>query len=445
MATVSNTCTGIYGSDCKVYLEYILNSQNIQNNTSNITLKLYAQATSTSVAAYNFNNNCKAYIKIDNVTKKSSTTLNMDFRNKKKVDMLTWTGNVTHNTDGKLTISISGNFDTNGPSSVKTGSVSKSWALTAIPRASSITCGGGNVEENAVININRANNAFTHTLTYTFQGLTGNIATKTTATSVNWIIPKTFYAKMPNVQTATGKIECQTYLGNNLIGKSTCDFTAKVDIVKNKPDVSATVVDVNEKTVALTGDKNKFIKYHSNAKVDITATVKNGATINYREVNCNGKIGKETSNILIGIDSGVFNVSCKDTRQLNNSISIKKELIEYVKLAFKEIKISRPSTTSNTVNVSIKGNYFNGNFGTQENTLSLKYRYKEPEKSWEDIKEYISLIPVIHDDNTFSYEGSLGDIYDFQKEYEFQFVIEDKLVEKPEKEERTLTRRNTNH
>lgn len=445
MATVSNTCTGTYGSDCKVYLEYTLNSQNIQNNTSNITLKLYAQATSTSVAAYNFNNNCKAYIKINNVTKKSSTTLNMDFRNKKKVDMLTWTGNVTHNADGKLTISISGNFDTNGPSSVKTGSVSKSWTLKAIPRASSITCVGGNVEENAVININRANNAFTHTLTYTFQGLTGNIATKTTAISINWTIPKTFYAKMTDTQTAKGKIECQTYLGNELIGKSTCDFTAKIDVVKNKPDVSATVVDVNQRTLALTGDRNKFIKYYSNAKVDITATAKNGATIDYREVNCNGKRGKEASNILTGIDSGIFNVSCKDTRQLRNSVSIKKELIEYVKLSFKEIKTGRPSTTSNTVHVSIKGNYFNGNFGAQGNSLSLKYRYRKSGGNWTNKEEYISLTPTIHNDNTFSYEGNLGDIYDFQEEYIFQFLIEDKLVEKPESKEDIVTRRYTNN
>ena len=59
MAVVSNTCKGSYGSDCKVYLEYSINSQSVENNTSNITLHLYAQATSTNVGAFNSNHNCE--------------------------------------------------------------------------------------------------------------------------------------------------------------------------------------------------------------------------------------------------------------------------------------------------------------------------------------------------------------------------------------------------
>ena len=146
MATVSNTCNGSVGGDCKVYLEYKINSQNIANNTSNITLHLYAQATK-SIPTFNNNGNCKAYIKIDGTTKKSSTSLNMDFRNKKKVEMLTWTGNVTHASDGRLTITISGNFDTNGPSGVTTGSVSYKWTLTTIPRTSKVSCPDGNIRK----------------------------------------------------------------------------------------------------------------------------------------------------------------------------------------------------------------------------------------------------------------------------------------------------------
>ena len=54
MATASNTCNGSYGSDCKIYLDYIINNSGadrIARNKSNITLTLYAQATSSSVGA----------------------------------------------------------------------------------------------------------------------------------------------------------------------------------------------------------------------------------------------------------------------------------------------------------------------------------------------------------------------------------------------------------
>ena len=425
MAVVSNTCNGSYGDDCKIYLEYVINSQDIANNKSNITLHLYAQATSTNVGAYNFNGNSKAYIKIDGTTKKSSTTLNMDFRNKKKVEMLTWTGDVSHNTDGKLTITISGNFDTNGPSSVTTGSVSKSWTLTTIPRASSVTCADGNIGSSTTINISRASSSFTHTLTYSFQGLTGTIATKTSETSIGWTIPTSFYTKIPSAKSGSGTITCETFSGSTSVGTKTCTFNAMVLESTNKPTITATVADVNEKTIALTGDSDKLVKYFSNAQVSITATAKNSATIKSQKVVCGAKTGTSASNVLNGVESGTFNLSCTDSRGFTDTDVVTKELIEYIKLAFTDVKLSRPSTTSNTINCTLKGNYFNANFGQVDNTLSFKYRYIVSGGTWEE--NYIDLIPTING-NTFTYEASLGDIFDFNNEYEFEFVIEDQLI-----------------
>ena len=423
MAVVSNTCKGTYGSDCKVYLEYKINSQNVTTNKSNITLHLYAQATSTSVGAYNNNGNCKAYIKIDGTTKKSSTSLSMDFRNKKKVEMLTWTGDVTHTTDGRLTITISGNFDTNGPSSVTTGSVSKTWTLTTIPRASSVTCANGNIGEETTININRASNSFTHTVSYNFLGLTGTITTKSSLVSIKWLIPTTFYTKIPNAKSGQGTITCQTYSGTTLIGTTTCNFNAFV--TKSNPTITGTAVDVNEITVALTGDNHKLIKYFSNAQVDLVATAKNGATIKSQKVVCGNKTGNSSNNLLEGVESDTFTISCTDSRGLYGNNTIKKELIEYIKLAFVDVTMYRPTTTSNTINVKMKGNYYNESFGAQNNTLNLKYRYRQTGTEWTE--EYISLTPVVTD-NTFSYEASLNDEFDFRNEYEFEMIVTDKLM-----------------
>lgn len=425
MAVVSNTCNGSYGDDCKIYLEYKINSQDIANNKSNITLHLYAQATSTNVGAYNFNGNSKAYIKIDGTTKKSSTSLNMDFRNKKKVEMLTWTGDVSHNTDGKLTITISGNFDTNGPSSVTTGSVSKSWTLTTIPRASSVTCADGNIGSSTTINISRASSSFTHTLTYSFQGLTGTIATKTSNTSIGWTIPTSFYTKIPSAKSGSGTITCETFSGSTSVGIKTCTFNAMVLESTNKPTITATVADVNASTVALTGDANKLVKYFSNAQVNITATAKNSATIKSQKVVSGSKTGTSASNILSGVESGTFNLSCTDSRGFTASSTITKTIVNYIKLAFTDVNLSRPSTTSNTINCSLKGNYFNTNFGQVNNTLSFKYRYIVSGGTWEE--SYIDLIPTI-DGNTFTYEASLGDVFDFNNEYKFEFIIEDQLM-----------------
>lgn len=427
MAVVSNTCNGSLGDYCKVYLKYVINSQDIENNKSNITLTLYAQATSTSVGAYNLNGNASANIKIDGTTKKSSSTLDMDFRNKAKVDMITWTGDVEHDDEGKLTITISGNFDTNGPSSVTTGSVSKKWTLTTIKRASSVTCADGNIGSATTINISRASSSFTHTLTYEFEGLTGTIATKTSSTSIGWTIPTSFYEKIPNATYGTCTIHCTTYSGSTKIGDTqNCTFKASVFVEDNRPEITATVIDVNEKTVALTGDADKLIKYFSNAQVDLTATAKNSATIASQKVVCGNLSSSEASSVLEGVESGTFEISCKDSRKISSDADpVVKEMIEYIKLAFTDIKLSRPSTTSNTINCSLKGNYFNQSFGQVDNTLNLKYRYIVSGGEWEE--NYIELTPTI-DGNTFTYEASLGDVFDFNKGYEFEFVAEDKLM-----------------
>ena len=422
MAVVSAKCQGTYGSHYTLYLDYKINSQNITNNTSNITLHMYAKSDSSSYQAYNLNSTNPVTIKV-NGSNKLSRNQAMDFRNMKTVDMGTWTGNVTHNAEGKLTITISGEFTIKGTSSLSGGSVSKSWTLTTIPRASSVTCADGNIGSATTININRASSNFTHTITYSFGGLNGTIATKTSNTSIGWTIPTSFYAKIPNAKSGKVTITCDTYSGNTKVGTKTT--TANVFVINSDPTISATIEDVNEDTVALTGDSSKIVRYMSNAKVDITATAKNSATIKNRKVVCGNKTGTSISNTLNNVESGTFVVRCTDTRGFSTSKTIEKTLIEYIKLVFVSISLTRPSTTSNTVNATLEGRYFNSSFGSTLNNLTLKWRYRQSgQETW---SEYTQISPTVIE-NTFNYSANLGDIYDYNEEYEFEFVAVDKLM-----------------
>lgn len=422
MATVSNTCNGSYGSDCRVYLDYVINnseSDRIARNKSNITLTLYAQATSNSVGAYNYNHNSKAYIYINNAVKKSATNLDMDFRNKKKVNMISWTGDVDHNADGTLAITIKGSFDTNGPSSITTGTVSYKWTLPTIPRTSSITCSGGNIGSNTTININRASSSFTHTLTYSFQGLTGTIATKTTATSVTWTIPTSFYAKLPNSNSGTGTITCQTYSGSSLIGTSSTSFTAYV--TNSSPSITATVVDTNSSSIAATGDSNKLIKYISNAQVTVSAVAKNSATISNIKV-VNGSKSATGSTTFSAVDSGTFNLSCTDSRGLTASNTITKTIVDYITPTIVSAVFARASTTSDVVNATISGKAFNGSFGAKTNTFALQWRYKESTAS--SYGDWLTLTAT-RSGNNFSFSGQVGTGFNFQKEYNIEARVSD--------------------
>ena len=127
-----------------------------------------------------------------------------------------------------------------------------------------------------------------------------------------------------------------------------------------------------------------------------------------------------------GIDSNILNVSAKDSRNWVGSISydITENYINYIKLGFKKFTLERPETTSNAINANINGVWFNGSFGVSTNTLELKFRYKEKDGSY---GEYQTITLTI-ENNTFSYSGSIGDAYDYQKQYDFEFVLTDKLM-----------------
>lgn len=407
------------------------NSQNIANNTSNITVTGKATMTGSSYDGHTRTGT----VTIDGKDYSFSTT----FPSNGTKTLFTKTVDVTHNSVGKKTVNASFTITTGMTGTLPGGVLSKSTSktLTNIPRASSVTCADGNIGSATTININRVSSSFKHTIKYSFSGLSGTIATKTSSTSIGWTIPTSFYAKIPNAKSGKVTITCDTYSGDTKIGSKTT--TANVFAINSEPTVDATIEDVNPTTIALTGDSNKIVKYFSNAKVDITAKAKNSATIVSRKVTCGNKSGTSESNTLNNVESNIFDVTCKDSRGFSASETITKSLLEYIKLAITDISLTRPTTTSNTVNAIVKGNYFNENFGITDNSFEMKYRYREAGGTW---NEYQTITATITN-NKFEYISSLGDFYDFNNEYEFEFVIADKLMTVIQNV--IVTRRNTYH
>lgn len=408
----------------KYYIDVSETNIDTANNTSVVTatLKIYTNYSSTLAVRYA---SATHTITIDG-TDYTITTGEYTLGSYKTVTLGSASKTVTHNTDGSKTVSISATSSDLaqgngwGPYS---GSASGQVTLTNIPRASSVTCADGNIGSSTTININRASSNFMHTIKYSFGTLSGTIITKTSETSIGWTIPTSFYAQIPNSTNGKGTITCETYNGDTLIGTKTCTFNAFV--INSNPSITATVEDVNEKTISLTGDSNKLVKYFSNAKVEITATAKNSATISSQKVVCgDGKTSTSATSTIEAVESGKFTVSCVDSRGLPASEIIEKELVEYIKLALTEVSLERESTTSNVVNAVIKGNYYNNSFGAIANTLELKWRYRLSGGTW---NEYNTITPTI-DGNTFSYSASLGEDYDYQNEYEFEIVATDKLM-----------------
>ena len=138
MGQVTNTCYGTYGGHYTLYLDYNLNSQNIGANTSNITLHMYARSDSSSYKAYNLYETNPVSLNVNGGIVFSRNQA-MDFRNQAWVDMGSWSGDVGHNSDGNLYITVGGSFSINGTSSLSGGDVSTGWTLPQIPRYANFT------------------------------------------------------------------------------------------------------------------------------------------------------------------------------------------------------------------------------------------------------------------------------------------------------------------
>lgn len=254
-------------------IEIIQGTQNIAENYTTVTANCYCVRDS----GYAYSDYTTTATCVLDGTSKSESVKRFDISaSNPKILIMSVTKNVYHNADGTKTVSA--NFTWNSENSYVgtiTGNASK--VLTTIPRASSVTATDANIGSASTININRASSSFTHTLTYSFQGLTGTIATKTSSTNVGWTVPTSFYQKIPNISSGTVTITCDTYSsGETKIGTKTTTMTISVPKSSHPVIDSATAIDTNATTVALTGSNKRLVNYKSTVKLSVT-----GRCLNY--------------------------------------------------------------------------------------------------------------------------------------------------------------------
>ncbi len=293
------------------------------------------------------------------------------------------------------------------------------------PRASTPSATSANIEENIVININAPSSQFTHNLYYSFGSLKNILIASNIKNSYSWELPEKLYEQIPNAQYGIGTIICNTYNSGTYIGQKTCQFTAYANQVKCTPSIDMTVVDTNEKSIALTGDSSKLIKFVSNAKVTLTSSAKNAATISTNTITCSNTSVNATEYTFEKIESNNFKGTTTDSRKYSNTIEKTVDIVPYVKLTL-NTEIYRPETTGSQINVKLDGNFFNDNFGLEDNTLNLKFRFKKKTDT-NFSEEYTTSTPTISENNTYSLDTSLGENFDYKEAYDFEFVVADEI------------------
>lgn len=188
--------------------------------------------------------------------------------------------------------------------------------------------------------------------------------------------------------------------------------------------LSTTVEDINQTTIALTGDKYALIRYHSNAKATMTLIdgvmnldacgIVNGEERAYKD-----------SHVFYGVESKEFYFSCSDSEYQHHSSTLSVPMIEYVKLT---CNIEQTSIDGDgNLTLKCKGNSFNGYFGAVANSITVKFRYKEVSES--AYGEWRNMQTTTYSNGGYQATYQLENL-EYQKNYSFQVVATDKLEEK---------------
>jgi microcystin-dependent protein len=339
------SCSGSSSSDYIFYIEYTLNSQNITNNTSNITVNQYLHCSGGyNGSVYNGYHTSSWNLNVAGSTVVSVSGGDIDTRNQIYLNLGSWTGDVGHNADGSLSITLSGSFSM-GSSQLSGGNVSGTWTLPTIPRASTITTFDNfTIGNNIPVVISRKSVSFTQDI-HLYVGGTGVCSRANVPDNYTLVLSSAeqdiIYNAIPNATSAGMVLYCLTYSGGTQIGSTQSkSATASVSssIVPTFTTVTATETVTNVNTIV-----GLFVQNLSQIKYDITgaAGVK-GSTISSYQITVDGAVYNG-----ISVTTGVLNKSGNIT--VTGKITDSRGRIATKNVTVNLLAYSMPSITGLTI------------------------------------------------------------------------------------------------
>lgn len=391
------------------YVKYTItiteNSTSVENNTSNVTVKVKFFRTNSGYETYGTG---KVYCTIDGTKYTSSVGLSQKITNSGIV-LFTKTLNIKHKTDGSKTLSVSSyiSIDLNG-STLSSSSQSYSHALTKIARNSTISSVTSSVEvdgtNKCTVEISRAVSTHTHTVTWKIGSYTHSATSVGTSTS--YAIPTSWMNAIPSATSGTATVTVTTYSGSTKIGSSVSkNFTLKVpsSIV---PSVSATIAMVNGTVPSSWG-----IYVQGKSKCTITPSSSGSYSSTIKTITItggtNGKYNKSmttatpwTTPTLAESGTISFTIQATDSRGRSASITKSITVYEYKTPSISAVTAQR-CISNGTLNddgtylsVSVPTSSYSTCNGKNSHTLTVMYK-ESSATSWSTAANVSSTASVI--------------------------------------------------
>lgn len=360
-----------------ISLSITQNSQNVTNNTSNVTVKVTAKCD----YSYNALGTSSGSITIDGVNYSfSGISYNVNEAESWSGVVMTKTVNVSHNANGTKTLNCSASFDTR----VSSGTVlcSGSKVLTTIPRKSTLSVANGTLGTAQTLSITKQATGFTHTITAKCGTASTTVCTKSSSTSISFTPPLTWASQNTTGTSVAVTYTITTYTGDTSVGSNTYSKTCSIP-ASVKPSCSLSVEDAMGYASVYGG----YIKGLSKFKVVVTATTAYSSAIASYKTTANGSAytaSSFTTNVLTRSGTLTVSSTVTDKRGRTGTASKSLTVLDYSSPAITALSVHRCNADGSA---NDQGEYvkvvFSGSVTSlnNKNTASYKLEYKKTSAS----------------------------------------------------------------
>lgn len=316
-------------------VEWITNSQNIENNTSNVTFTVYLIADASHHIVSSAEKTVKLFINGTEYSKTAKRLAALDYGQKKA--LLSKSLTIPHNDDGTQILNVSAAFTLEATlagtyfGTIKApASGTETVALEDVPRPTTPVLETADLVMGtaAVISLPRKSEEFLHTLKISFGEVLETLG-EGIALSHNWKPSISDFApQIPNSVSGAGILICETYKNGALIGTRNVNVTLSVpESVKPTSAISAI------ETVSGVASKfNAFVKNVSQIAINVSANGVYGSTIAAYKVTLDGKTYNSnafTSEKITSSGELIISATVTDSRGRTNTTTKNITVLDY--------------------------------------------------------------------------------------------------------------------
>lgn len=368
-STMSTTNTYI-----KYSIECIQNSQNVTNNTSNVTVKVRFWRTNTGYTTYGTGT---VYCKINGTTYSAGVTSSQGITSG-GIQLFSKTLDIAHNADGSKSLTMSAWIS---HSQFSSSEQSYTQNLSTIPRASSLSLSSSNVNAGSSITltITRASTSFVHDAYFTFGSKTYAVG-KSLTTSGTYTIPMDCLTEVPNATSGVGTIRLYTLSGGTIVGSVDVWITVNVPSSVVPTFTSLGIARVDNGVPSSWG---VYVQGKSKATLTINGAAGSyGSTISKYVIQGGGYSGTSTSlttGVLNTSGTNTFTATITDSRGRTATKTVTCSVVAYTSPTITSFTVARCTSTGT---LSDEGTYvkvtpvFTYSTVSSKNTLTSVVAYK---------------------------------------------------------------------